>query len=208
MAHELTIRSNGEAEAFFAGNGKELHPAWHGLGTNVLDAPNSQAAIKFAKLDWIVRKVPAYADVNPTGGKYAPNKFVKSDDFYATVRDDNEFVLGFVGGKYTPVQNYEAFDFLDALNQDGIVKYESAGSLKGGRVVWILATSCSARRMMVAQGFGYSRQRFAWSVRTPCVSRWAGMASASTLSMTARCSSVSMPCVTFSASQSARPRTD
>lgn len=139
MAHELTQRSNGEAEAFFAGNGKELHPAWHGLGTNVLNAPNSEAAIKLALLDWDVLKVGAAAAYPSNDGK----NYVDSQDFYATVRSDNGFVLGFVGDKYKPVQNLEAFEFLDGLNQDGTVKYESAGSLRGGRVVWILARTAS-----------------------------------------------------------------
>ena len=142
MAHELTIRSNGEAEAFFAGDGKNLNPAWHGLGTNVLDAPNSEAAIKLAGLHWTVSKVTAAAKVN--------GNYLESPDFHATVRDDNGFILGYVTDKYHAVQNWEAFDFMDGLNQDGIVKYESAGSLRGGRVVWLLARMGSI--MEVAAG--------------------------------------------------------
>jgi phage/plasmid-like protein (TIGR03299 family) len=44
-----------------------------------------------------------------------------------------------VGSRYQIVQNREAFDFLDGLLQDGVMKYESAGALRGGRVVWLLA---------------------------------------------------------------------
>lgn len=131
MAHELTIKSNGEAEAFFAGDGKVLNPAWHGLGKNVLDAPNSEAAIKLAGLDWTISKLAAAAKLGDT--------YIESPDFQATVRDDNGYILGYVTERYQPVQNVEAFDFMDGLNQDGIVKYESAGSLRGGRVVWVLA---------------------------------------------------------------------
>lgn len=132
--HEITIRDDKQAEAMFAGNGKELVPAWHGLGTNVLDAPSSADAIRLAKLDWSVMMVQAMA--------YIPgprNNYQMADDFRAIVRTDNRRVLGYVTDDYEPVQNSEAFDFLDNLNADRIVKYESAGSLRGGRKVWVLA---------------------------------------------------------------------
>jgi len=57
----------------------------------------------------------------------------------ANIRSDNFFHLGNVTDKYKVVQNCEAFDFVDNLHQDGIIKYEAAGSLKGGKVVWMLA---------------------------------------------------------------------
>jgi phage/plasmid-like protein (TIGR03299 family) len=150
MAHELTVRSNGRAEAFYAGNGKVLNPAWHGLGTNVLDAPNSESAIKLAGLDWEVQKVEAAAKFRRPHS-YA-GEYLNAPGFFATMRADNYAVLGFVGDKYVPVQNVQAFDFLDGLNQDGIVKYESAGSLKGGRIVWVLARMGSI--VEVAKGDG------------------------------------------------------
>ena len=48
-------------------------------------------------------------------------------------------LLGIVGNRYRIVQNREAFDFLDGLLQDGVMRYESAGALRGGRIVWLLA---------------------------------------------------------------------
>lgn len=133
MPHDLTIRSDGTAEAFYAGNGVQRRPAWHGLGTNVLNALNSIEAIQAAKLDWTVCKLPLSSVVSPEARINVPG------DMFVTVREDNRNVLGVVGRGYVPVQNAQAFEFLDSLNQDGIVKYESAGSLKGGRVVWLLA---------------------------------------------------------------------
>jgi phage/plasmid-like protein (TIGR03299 family) len=47
--------------------------------------------------------------------------------------------LGVVSDRYKIVQNTDAFNFLDSLLQDGVIRYESAGALKGGRVVWALA---------------------------------------------------------------------
>jgi len=47
--------------------------------------------------------------------------------------------LGVVSDSYRVVQNAEGFQFLDDLLQDGVMSYESAGALRGGRTVWALA---------------------------------------------------------------------
>ncbi len=122
MAHEIS-NVNGWDEAFFA-----LQPAWHGLGTVLDYAPTSEDAIRAAHLDWTVEMQP----IQTKSG-------VEIADQFATVRNDCNAVLGVVGGRYKIVQNREAFDFLDSLLQDGVMKYESAGALRGGRIVWLLA---------------------------------------------------------------------
>lgn len=125
MAHEIS-NVNGVNEAAYA-----LKPAWHGLG-HVLDhAPNSEEMVKAAHLDWTVSKRPLRTDEGE-GSIAIPGQF-------ATVRDDINRPLGVVGEDYTVVQNAEAFAFLDGLLQDGVMKYEAAGALKGGRLVWVLA---------------------------------------------------------------------
>jgi phage/plasmid-like protein (TIGR03299 family) len=48
-------------------------------------------------------------------------------------------VLGIVGERYRIVQNHEAFAFVDQLLGSAI-HFETAGSLHGGRRVWVLAT--------------------------------------------------------------------
>jgi phage/plasmid-like protein (TIGR03299 family) len=122
MAHEIS-NVNGQDEAFFA-----LQPAWHGLGTVLDHAANSDEAIRAAHLDWTVEMQP----IQTKGGIEIP-------DTFATVRTDCNAVLGTVGSRYQIVQNRESFDFLDSLLADGVMKYESAGALKGGRIVWLLA---------------------------------------------------------------------
>ena len=47
-------------------------------------------------------------------------------------------MLGVVTDRYKVIQNREAFAFTDALLGEG-VRYETAGSLQGGRKVWLLA---------------------------------------------------------------------
>ena len=100
---------------------------WHGLGTVVREAPASEEALRLAGLDWNVVQEPIYT---PFREKIA--------GFKANVRDKDRKVLGVVSDRYKVVQNVEAFSFTDELLGHG-VRYETAGSLAGGRRVWILA---------------------------------------------------------------------
>jgi phage/plasmid-like protein (TIGR03299 family) len=58
----------------------------------------------------------------------------------AVVRCMDNAILGTVGPAYQVIQNVAMFDFLDALTagEDKVAKWESAGSLRGGRHVWAL----------------------------------------------------------------------
>lgn len=100
---------------------------WHGLGTMVTEAPTSADALRFAGLDWSVRQEPVF---NARGG------IVKG--YKANVRDTDDAVLGIVGDRYKVVQNADAFNFTDDLI-GGDVRYETAGSLRGGKQIWLLA---------------------------------------------------------------------
>lgn len=100
---------------------------WHGLGTEVPEAPTSADALRFAGLDWTVRQEPVY---NSRGGIISGYK--------SNVRDTDGNVLGIVGDRYKVVQNTDAFNFTDDLI-GGDVRYETAGSLREGRQIWLLA---------------------------------------------------------------------
>lgn len=100
---------------------------WHGLGTMVVEAPDSREALKLAGLDWdVTQKKIMTEDKIPVTG------------FKANVREADNKVLGIVTDRYRVVQNRDAFSFTDALLGEG-VRYETAGSLQGGRRTWILA---------------------------------------------------------------------
>ncbi|MBU1218366.1 DUF932 domain-containing protein [Myxococcota bacterium] len=106
-------------------------PPWHGLGTVLESAPQTaEEAIICAGLNWEVQKVPLMTI-----------SALPVPDNYAVVRStfDQADVLGVVGSQYEPVQNRDAFAFFDAVISDGHAAYDTAGSLKGGRIVWILA---------------------------------------------------------------------
>lgn len=100
---------------------------WHGLGTMVENALDSASALKTAGLDWQVVQRPIHVDG------------VVADEYRANVRDSDKKILGIVGKDYQIVQNQEAFAFTDQLLGNDGVRYETAGSLQGGKRVWMLA---------------------------------------------------------------------
>ena len=122
MAHEL------ESDKSFA---SFRQPAWHGLGTVFEEEVNTSEMLKLAHLnDWNVRleEVPL------------PAGFVSDKTNYFVARnnpfiDGQNDVLGVVGERYHTLQNEELFDFADGI-LDGGGRWETAGSLKGGRVVF------------------------------------------------------------------------
>ena len=127
MAHELEINEE-TGEATFA---SLRQPAWHNLGTVFQEEVNTQQMLELAHLDnWNVR----LEDVA------IPENF-ESDKSYSFVTRTNPFdktkndVLGVVGERYVPLQNEDLFSFGDNL-LDGGGRWETAGSIKGGRQVF------------------------------------------------------------------------
>jgi phage/plasmid-like protein (TIGR03299 family) len=55
------------------------------------------------------------------------------------IRDFDRKHLGTVTDKYKPIQNMDAFNFFDSLVDSGEAKYETAGSLSGGKRIWLTA---------------------------------------------------------------------
>ena len=100
---------------------------WHGLGTMVEEAPDSREALIMAGLDWDVVQRPVYTQDG-----------TRVDGYKANVRMNDGAVLGVVTDRYKVVQNRDAFAFTDELLGEG-VRYETAGSLMGGRKIWMLA---------------------------------------------------------------------
>ena len=125
MAHELESVNGQTAFASLR------EPAWHGLGTVFQDEVNTSEMLSLAHLnDWNVR----LEDVA------IPDGFA-SDKSYSFVTRTNPFdrskndVLGVVGERYVPLQNEDLFSFGDNL-LDGGGRWETAGSIRGGRVVF------------------------------------------------------------------------
>lgn len=108
-------------------------PAWHGLGTVLEGQLSGEEAQEAAHLGWTVSMEPCYG----RGGLAIPDAFVTvRDDLAAS--DDRRF-FGVVGRWYTPIQNAEMFRLAEALIGEAGARFETAGSLKNGRIVWALA---------------------------------------------------------------------
>ena len=126
MSHEITIRPDGTEEFFSAGS----TPVWHRLGQRTERAITSGAALRMAGLDWKVDECPIHADIDGDLREITTHKSI--------VRRDTRTVLGVVGRRYHPVQNEEAFEWLDGLVGSRLAMYETAGSIRRGAVVWAL----------------------------------------------------------------------
>ena len=102
-----------------------IEKPWHGLGTIVQEAPTSKDALHLAGLDWTVRQEPVIYKEQDSG-------------YFMNIRSSDDKVLGVVGSRYKPVQNVDAFNFVDGLIGEGVT-YETAGSLATGKRIWLLA---------------------------------------------------------------------
>lgn len=109
---------------------------WHKLGTKVDHLMTSEEAIKAAGLDWTVSMQPVYVQKISNG---LPDGVTLADDWKAVQRDTDSKVFAVVGAGYVPVQNTEAFHFFDEVVSQKQAYYETAGSLRGGSRVWMLA---------------------------------------------------------------------
>ncbi len=127
MAHELEMTSAGAA-MFFKGE-----TPWHGLGTKLEGEIKSADAIKAAGLDWKVGLKDLYT---VAGEDRMPETLVTHK---ATFRETDGKILGVVGPTWKPLQNVEVFNFFDTFVEAKQAAYETAGSLRGGTRIWVLA---------------------------------------------------------------------
>ena len=106
-------------------------PAWHRLGKVLNNPPTTEQAIIEAGLDWTVLEEPIY--------RIQREGIVEVSTHKSLVRDVDEKLLGIVSKGYHPLQNGQAFNWFDPLLHEGDVTLEAAGSLKGGKRIWVLA---------------------------------------------------------------------
>lgn len=122
MSHEVEM-VNGVAQMAYAGD-----VPWHGLGTKVAADLSPAQIQQQAGLDWTVEKetMTTASGVEIEGKK-------------ALVRSADNKVLDVVGDGWNPVQNEQAFEFFSEYTLAGDMEMHTAGSLKGGQMVWALA---------------------------------------------------------------------
>ena len=130
MAHNLEMQ-NGEVA--FALRGK---PAWHNLANRIFaedEQVSTATMLSEAKLNnWNVRLVPI-TDYTPADWRdnSSAQFVVRTNPF-----DNGTDILSVVGKRYKVIQNEELFQFADNLTDSDLAKWESAGSIKNGKVVF------------------------------------------------------------------------
>lgn len=103
---------------------------WHGLGVPVLNDLTPEQMLEKAGLNWTVEKQPTFAIINDEP-VFTPAQ--------ALVRSSDNKILTMVTDDWNPVQNHEAFEFFNEFVMEGDMEMHTAGSLKGGQMVWALA---------------------------------------------------------------------
>jgi phage/plasmid-like protein (TIGR03299 family) len=131
MAHNLETNGNDVA---FALRGK---PAWHNLANRIFNLDEdvtTQMMLDEAKLsNWNVRLSPLTDHISSEWNDVSNSQLVIRDNPFNGETD----VLSTVGSRYHVLQNEELFDFADAIHDaNPECRWESAGSLKKGRVVF------------------------------------------------------------------------
>jgi phage/plasmid-like protein (TIGR03299 family) len=125
MAHELEKQNGVASFASFR------EPAWHGLGTVFTEEKTTKEMLDLANLsNWNVR----LEDLE------TPSHLTSDKNYQYVLRtnptDNSQTdILGVVGERYHVMQNEDLFSFGDNI-LDGGGRWETAGSIKGGRVVF------------------------------------------------------------------------
>ena len=135
MAHQIEEFTNGTAGFVSA-----RQHAWHQLGTVLPAEFDAAQAMQHAQLGgWNVRtRALRTIEVLDADGVTGP---LEVPGQFATVRTNpvtgGTDVLGVVGSGYTVIQNEEHADLLNRVVDESGAHFETAGSLRGGRSVFL-----------------------------------------------------------------------
>lgn len=120
MAHHITEKD----KMFYVGQ-----KPWHGIGKECKEVLTASEAILASGLDWEVIESPIF-----------DNEGREIKGYKAITRKDTGECFQVSSKGYKIVQNKKGFEDFDSIVESGMAKYEVAGSLKGGRVTWMLAS--------------------------------------------------------------------
>ena len=106
-------------------NTMERRSTWWNIGTH-LNTTDVQEALTLSGLDYTVNVQPAYAKIG--------EDYVKVPGKSTIVRDDGH-IYNILSGNYTPIQNKDAFDFVQYINDD--IRFVKAGETYSGLIYLI-----------------------------------------------------------------------
>ncbi len=106
-------------------------PPWHQMGKYVPENLSPDEMQKAAELDWSVEKIPLRYEF---GGKPF------NTEQFALIRSSDGCMLDIVKSEnWEPVQNHQAFEFFERFVRHNHMSMEVAGSLRDGKLVFVLA---------------------------------------------------------------------
>lgn len=113
----------------------EADVPWHKLGTALPPGlQDSKSMMEAGGLDWEVEVAPLWIPSITDPNEYS------EVEYNAVRRVTDGTIFGYVGGRYDPLQNRDAFAFMDKFFQDGTLQYECVWALHGGSVVVLVAS--------------------------------------------------------------------
>ena len=104
---------------------------WHGLGEKVSNELSPMQMMQKAGCDWKVAKVPSHV--------FYDGEMIKTGTEALIRESDNTILSPSVGQNWEPIQNDEAFNFFNEFCLAGDMEMHTAGSLKDGKIVFVLA---------------------------------------------------------------------
>jgi len=121
-------------------------PSWHGQETLLADYPADWNEARVAAgLTWEPKIVPVYRakEWAPVIGEgdditMVPTAYEEVTTNRLVERDDTGATLGVVSDQFSLISHAEMGEVVEAVLGEANVKYESAGSVKGGQTVWAL----------------------------------------------------------------------
>jgi len=108
----------------------ETQTPWHGLGATLSPNASLERWIGEAGLNWKTVPLPVLVQ--------GRERTKVAEGYQALVRSDNGDILDIVSSQYKPIQNSKMMSLMREFMEGIGVEMETAGSLKGGRVVWAL----------------------------------------------------------------------
>jgi len=121
--------------AYFETGFSVRQPMWHGQGMVLDDYPTDwEDARKKAGLEWEPRLVIPQYEWPPDSGE-----MILAESCRLVLRDDTGGVLGQRTDEFTLVTHSDMGRIIESIMGDPNVKFETAGSVAGGRMVWALA---------------------------------------------------------------------
>jgi phage/plasmid-like protein (TIGR03299 family) len=133
MAHELTTRKNGKVEMAYMGD-----TPWHGLGQLVTQGASIGVWQKESGMDWEAREAAVH--FLPVGPQ-ATDDLATVTSHKVIYRSDNHEPLSVMGSGYEIVQPKQVLEFFRDLTEQGGWHIHTAGTLRGGRKLWAMATN-------------------------------------------------------------------